>query len=60
MLKATLNRQEVEDIIDELTVFRVGTGDIPNRHEHIWCRWHGDNEICCWVYAIWHDHVLEV
>jgi len=39
------NRRKVEDIKEELTVFRIGTGDIPNRHEHIWCRWHGDNDL---------------
>jgi hypothetical protein len=30
VLKATLNRLKVENITDELTVFRVGTGDIPD------------------------------
>jgi len=30
VLNATLNIHKVEDIIDELNVFRVGTGDIPN------------------------------
>lgn len=38
MQRGTLNRHKVvgEDMTHKLPIFRVGTEDIPDRHEYIW------------------------